>query len=230
MFDKLRVPFFIIANILLILAFGIEIGSKFYLGTKEVDLPSPGLGILYLALIDWLLLYTVLLMGTSLIIPDRIHGRIQGVATFIVGLLTLLGAIAAIIAAFALLMLMVSLLLAVPFGTIAYFAGFANFKVGAAASTLTFIMTCKIAFVVCLILAQQRFLQNKGLVFLVLTSLLATVLLGFLHGFVPRFLAYITDDIGALISGVLAALWALFFLIGSIPSIFKALRLDRAFK
>jgi hypothetical protein len=165
-----------------------------------------------------------------LIVPDRIHGRIQGIITFIVALLTLLGTIVAIFTAFGLLMLMVSLLLAVPFGTAVYFAEFADFKVGAAATTLAFIMIFKIAFAIFLVLAHQRFLQNKGLVLLIATSLVATILLGFLHGIAPPFLAYITDDIGALISAILAAIWALFFLIGSIPAVIKALRIDRALK
>lgn len=228
--DKLRVPFFCVAIVCLIIAFAVEIGSQFYLGTDKVDLPSPGLGILYLALIDWLLLFTILLMAASLIIPDRIHGRVQGIITFIVALLTLLGAIAAIFSAFGLLMLMVSLLLAVPFGTALYFAGFANFDVTAAAATLTFIMFFKVGFTIFLVLAHQRFLQNKGLVLLIATSFIATILLGFLHGIAPPFLAYITDDIGALISAILAAIWALFFLLGSIPSVIKALRIDRALK
>lgn len=230
MLDKLRVPFFCAAIICLIIAFAVEIGSQFYLGTDEVNLPSPGLGILYLALLDWLLLFAILLMAAALIIPDRIHGRIQGIITFIVALLTLLGAIVAIFTAFGLLMLMVSLLLAVPFGTALYFAGFANFNVGGAAATLTFIMTFKVAFVIFLVLAHQRFLQNKGLVLLIASSFIATILLGFLHAIAPPFLAYITDDIGALISAILAAIWALFFLLGSIPAVIKALRVDRALK
>ena len=230
MLERLRVPFFCVAIVCLIIAFAVEVGSSFYIGTSEVELPSPGLGIVYLALLDWLLLFTVLLMAAALIIPDRIHGRIQGIITFIVALLTLIGAIAAIFAAFGLLMLMVSLLLAVPFGTAIYFAGYADFKVGVAAVTLTFIMTFKVAFAIFLVLAHQRFLQNKGLVLLIATSFIATILLGFLHGIVPRFLAYITDDVGALINAVLAAVWALFFLLGSLPAIFKALRIDRAFK
>ncbi len=230
MLDKLRVPFFCAAIVCLTIAFAVEIGSQFYLGTNEVDLPSPGLGIFYLALLDWLLLFTILLMASALIIPDRIHGRIQGIVTFIVALLTLLGAIVAIFTAFGLLMLMVSLLLAVPFGTALYFAGFANFNVGGAATTLTFIMTFKVAFVIFLVLAHQRFLQNKGLVLLIATSFIATILLGFLHGMAPPFLAFITDDIGALISAILAAIWALFFLLGSISAVIKALRIDRALK
>lgn len=230
MFDKLRIPFFCASIVCLVIVFSIELGAQFFLSADKGSLATPGLGIMYLAWLDWLLLFTILLMGTALIVPDRIHGRIQGIITFIVALLTLLGTIVAIFTAFGLLMLMVSLLLAVPFGTAVYFAEFADFKVGAAATTLAFIMIFKIAFAIFLVLAHQRFLQNKGLVLLIATSLVATILLGFLHGIAPPFLAYITDDIGALISAILAAIWALFFLIGSIPAVIKALRIDRALK
>lgn len=229
MLDSLRKPLFIIALILLVIVLLVEVGSVFYIGAKEIDLPNPGLGIPYLALIDGLLLYTISLMGMALLLPDRIHGRIQGIITFVVSLLMLIGAIISIFSAIALLMLMVSLLLAIPFGTAIYFGTYGHFEVGAAAGTLALVMSLKIAFIVCLILAHQRFLQNKGLVFLVLTSLLATIITTFLHGIVPGFLASITDDISAIIAAVLAAIWALFFFIGSIPAIIKAFRIDRAF-
>src|SRR6202022_2679024 len=48
--------------------------------------PRPGLAIPYLALLDGLLLFTVVLMGTALIIPENIQGRLQGVGTFILTL------------------------------------------------------------------------------------------------------------------------------------------------
>ena len=87
MLDKLRVPFFCAAIVCLFIAFAVEIGSQFYVGTKDAELPDrPGLGIAYLAYLDWLLLFTLLLMAAALIIPDRIHGRIQGIITFFVAL------------------------------------------------------------------------------------------------------------------------------------------------
>ncbi|WP_350115611.1 hypothetical protein [Nitrosomonas sp.] len=230
MFDQLRIPFFCVSIICLLIAFLVEIGSQLFLGASKTDFPTPGLGIVYLALLDGLLLYTVLLIAAALIVPDRIHGRIQGIITLIVAILTLLGAVAAIFAAIGLLMLMISLLFAVPFGTIVYFAEFAHFDVGGAAITLSIIMTLKCAFVIFLVLAHQRFLENRSLVVLIAFSLLTTMLLGFLQSFPPRFLVSITDDIGALINAVLAAIWALFFLFGSISSILKALRVDRALK
>jgi glycopeptide antibiotics resistance protein len=133
-----------------------------------------------------------------------------------------------IFAALALLLLMVSLLLAIPFGTVIYLAEYADFNRAAAAATLSFAMALKLGFSVLLVLAHQRFLENKGLVLIVLTSFAGTILLSFLHGFFPRFLVSITDDVGAIIIAVLTLIWALFYLIGAIPAILKALRVDKS--
>jgi VanZ family protein len=84
-------------------------------------------------------------------------------------------------------------------------------------------MGLKLGFVVCLLLAHQRFLQNKGLVLLVLTSLLANLIIGFLHNFVPLPLVSITDAIGAIVVAILAVIWALVLLIFAIISIIKAI-------
>jgi len=231
MIDTLRKPFFIIAIVLLILAIMTELGSGFYIDAADdnsgsYDIDAPGLGISYLAVLDGLVLFTMILIGAPLVIPDRVHGRIQGIITFIVSLLMLLCVFFMILAALGLLLLMVSLLLAIPFGTLVYMAKYAVFDKNAAAITLSIIMGFKIGFAVFLVLAHQRFLENKGLMLIILTSFLATIILSFLHKIVPRFLVSITDDIGAIIIAILAAVWALFYLIGSIPAIIKALRVD----
>jgi len=234
MLDALRKPFLIVAVILLVIAVLVEAGSLTYLNassggaTQFKDIPTPGLGIPYLALLDGLLLFTLGIICAPLIIPQRIHGRVQGVVTLIVSLLTLIAAIAMIFVALALVMLMVSLFMAIPFGTIIYMAKYAAFEKGAAAATLGLIMSLKLGFAVFLVLAHQRFLQNKGLVLIVLTSFLATIIVSFLHGLTPVFLVSITDGIAAIIIAILAAIWALVYLIGSIPSIIKVLRVDRA--
>jgi hypothetical protein len=233
MVDTLRKPFFVVALVLLALAVLAEMGSGFYIdaagqGASGYDIDNPGLGIPYLAALDGLVLFTILLIGAPLLITDRVHGRIQGIITFIVGLLTFLGSIVMIFSALGLLMLMVSLLLAIPFGTAVYMIKYADFARPAAVVTLSLIMAFKLGFVVFLVLAHQRFLENKGLILIILTSFLATIILSFLIGIVPRFLVSITDDIGALIIAVLAAVWALFYLIGAIPAIIKALRVDKA--
>ena len=233
MIDTLRKPFFVIALVLLALAVLAELGSGFYIdavGQRFIhyDVANPGLGIPYLAILDGLVLFTILLIGAPLLITDRVHGRIQGIITFVVALLTFLGSVVMIFVALGLLLLMVSLVMAIPFGTIVYMAEYADFAKTSAKVTLSLIMSLKLGFVVFLILAHQRFLENKGLILIILTSFLATIILSFLHGIVPGFLVSITDDIGAIIIAILAAIWALVYLIGAIPAIIKALRVDKA--
>src|SRR5437588_825720 len=89
--------------------------------------------------------------------------------------LALIACIVLIFVALALLILMISLLLSVPFGSLAYLALYGTFDAGSAIVVLSLIMFLKLAFAVCLVLSQPRFLQNKGLVLLVLTSLVANI-------------------------------------------------------
>jgi VanZ family protein len=197
------------------------------LKTQSENPPTPGLGIPYLALLDALLLFTLGLMGASLIVPERVQGRVQGLATLIGSVVALLAGIGMLMAAIALLITMVSLFLAAPFGTIAYLVVWGFFNRSGAAATLGLLMTLKVAAGVCLVLANPRFLQNKGLVLLVFTSLLANAVVSLLHGIVPGVLASITDAIGAIIVAVLALIWAVVLLVGALVSIAKVLRLKR---
>ncbi len=76
----------------------------------------------------------------------------------------------------------------------------------------------------CLVIAQQRFLQNRGLVLLVVSSLVANIVISFLHGFVPIILVSITDAIGAIVMAVCGCIWWILALIGAIPAVLRALR------
>jgi hypothetical protein len=220
MLDTLRKPFFFAALFFIGATVLTEIGSAFFgIGADK----TVGLGIPYLALVDSVLAYSLLLMAISLLAPQRIHGRVQGVATLIVSLLVLWAAFSKGFVAFVLLMVMVSLLFAPVFGTIAYFAGFSNFAKTEAAVTLGGLMTLKLCFAACLLLAHQRFLQNKGLVIMVLTSLVASLIVSILHGFVPGFLVSITDAIAAIITAILAFIWGIVLLIGSVIAVIKAI-------
>ena len=129
-----------------------------------------------------------------------------------------------------LLILMISLLLAIPFGTIICLILYGSFNRAGADIALSLIMLLKLGFAVSLFFAQQRILQSKGLVLLVLTSLLATVIVSFLLGIVPEFLVSITDAIAAIIVGILTVIWGIILLIGSGVSIVKVIRLDRVVK
>jgi hypothetical protein len=126
-------------------------------------------------------------------------------------------------AAFGLLMVMIALLLAAPFGTIAYFAEWGHFAVKAAAATLSLAMLLKILFCIFLVLAHQRFLQNKGLIVLVAVSLGLTWVTAFVQSFLPGFLVSIGDALVALVVAVLGAVWLLLLAIGSLIATVKAI-------
>jgi hypothetical protein len=186
----------------------------------------PGLGVPYLALIDGVVLFTMVLMAASLFVPERVVGRTQGCATLIFSVLLLLGSIVLIFVALGLLILMVSLFLAAPFGTLTYLAIYGFFDRSGASIILSLLMILKLALSGSLLLAHQKFIQNKGLVLLMLTALLGNVIVSFLHGFVPGILVSITDAIAAIVVAILAVIWAIILLIGAVVSIIKIIRPD----
>lgn len=223
--ERLRLPFVIVAAACLAVVVVGEAAAEAFtscLRALGLGIDSVGVGIPYLALLDGLVLFTVALLVLPLLMPESLHARLQGIVTLIVSLLALLGGIVLAIVAVALLMTMVSLFLAAPFGTIAYLALFGDFPTGAAEGALGLLLFLKLLAGVALILAHQRFLQNKGLVLIVLTSLLANVIVSFLHNLVPGVLVSITDAVGAIVVAIIAVIWALILLIASIPAVFKA--------
>lgn len=192
---------------------------------RDGNEPAPGLGIPAIALFDMLVLVTISLIGLSLLLAGRIHGRIQGVITLIAAILVGLGAVVLIFAALGLVLTMIGLLMAVPFGPLAYMAIWGFFDTTTAATLLSVSMFLKVAGCVLLVLAQLRFLTNKGLVLILLTSLLANFLINFLHTFVPGVLVSVADAVGAIIVGILALIWALVLGLGSIIPIIKAFQI-----
>ncbi|MEU7980820.1 hypothetical protein AB0B63_20085 [Micromonospora sp. NPDC049081] len=241
---ELRKPFLLLALLAVALVVGLELGSSLLTGGGEaggalltsardlgVDVgdvggisePS-GRGTGYLTLIDMVALWTTGLFCLSLVLSDRVQGRVQGVATLVFSILMLLASLVLLVIAFVELTVMVSLFLAVPFGTLAYLALWGFFPVGEASLLLGLVLLLKLVWGGLLLLAQPRFLQNKGLVLLVLTTLVCTVVLEFLHRLVPVILVSILDDVGALVFAVVAIVWGLVLLIGSIPAIVKAVR------
>lgn len=223
----MRKPLFVAALIVLALVLLIELGSAGWTrgaGTGDAigDAPRPGIAIVYHALFDGILVWTVGMMGLSMVIDRAWHARVQGIASLIFSILMILGAFFAALFAFALLLLMVMLLMAVPFGTLAYLATYGHFEVGAAAGTLGAIMTLKLIFLGLLLFSHQGFLTNIWLLVFIGLSLLLTFIITFLHAFPPGFLVSITDAVGALVAAIFAIIMALLVLIGSIPAIAKA--------
>src|SRR5438445_10025041 len=139
-----------------------------------------------------------------------------------VSLVVIIGGILLIMSDLAKLLVMVSLFLSPPFGTIAYLAIWGFFNRGGAQAILSISMVLKLGFVVMLLMAQQRFVQNRGLVLIIFTSLVANLIVSFLHSFVPGILVSITDAIAAIVVVILAVIWSVAMLIGSIIAIIKA--------
>lgn len=256
--ERLRLPFFLATLGLLLLVVLVELGTGVSLKTPQASINDltphlsefedvdrddvaeklnalergepPGWAIPSMAVLDGLLLFNIGLMGLALLLPDRLHGRIQGIVTLIVTLLLAILSIVLIVLAILLLVVMTSLFLAPPWGTITYLVVWGFFERGGATAALGILLLLKIAALVCLVLSHQGFLKGKGLLAFFATSLVANVVVAFLHGIVPIFLVSITDVIGAIIVLVLGLIWAVLMLVGSIVSIVKVLRGSRAAK
>ncbi|MFW6052989.1 MAG: hypothetical protein ACOC8I_03670 [Desulfosalsimonas sp.] len=231
MLEEIRKPVFVLAVVLMGIIVIFEAGSSAVLGMQsseaaravaESGAAAPGIGIPYMAVFDLLVLFSVLLICASLIVPERLHGRTQGIVTLIVSLLILLVSIGLLFTAISRLFLMLGLLLSPIFGTIAYFSIYGWFDTAAARVVLGFVMSLKFGFAILLVLSHQRFVENKGLVLILLSSLGAGVIVGICYGIVPGSLVSITDAAAAVIVMVMAVIWSLFFLGGSVKSIVKA--------
>lgn len=178
-----------------------------------------GFGIPMLQYVDGVLLFSLALIGLGLVLPAVVQVKIQGCLTLIFAIVLLLTALVLIFLVIAKLIVMVSLLLSFPFGTIAYFFIFANFPRGASVALLGFLFSLKILVGILLLLAHQRFIENLGLVLMVLTSLVANIIVSLLHTIVPGFLVSITDAIAGIVVLILAIIWAIILIIGAIISI-----------
>lgn len=243
--ERLRTPFFIVAMVAAALVVLVELGQPFLFGgaITPVDLanqagalgldtpagggatPQPsGIGVPYLALVDFVAVFTVGLMGAGILLPDRLHAKVQGVVTLVVSIILITTALVLLFVALAKLILMVALLFAFPFGTIAYLIIWGSFPRGEMAVILSVLMFLKLVFAGTLVAAQQRFIQNKGLIALVFTSLVANVIVAFLHGMVPGILVSITDAVAGIVVAIIAIVWGIVLLIGSIPAIVNAVR------
>jgi len=222
----IRKPFVLVSLALFATAFGLEAGSRIWIHTHTTgSLSRPGLGIPSLAALDLLVVFTMVLTALSALgVSPAIVGRIQGVAAVIVSFLGCLASLILLFVTIALLLLMIGLLVAVPFGTMVYLAVYGHFPKGAAGATLGTVVLLKLTGVFFLVLASEQVLKSKLLVFLFVCSIGLTVLLSFLQGFPPGILASITDAIGAIIAFVVAIIWAIIYLIGGIISVVRTVR------
>jgi hypothetical protein len=178
-----------------------------------------GVGLGALAAFDLLILMTLGLIALPFLVTHAVGGRIQGVLTFIGAwliLLTVLGVLAAVIK-------LIFLILASLYFPLWYFIIYSDFDVPTATLWLSATMTGKFIVVGLLILAHQRLLENLGLVVLVATSLLLSLLVSVMHSAPPGVFVTITDALAALIILILALIRSIGFMLSSLPAAKKAL-------
>lgn len=221
----MRIPFFVLAVLSMALVVAVELATLAFL-RNAADTPEslPGLGGPYLVLLDGILFYFVIVASLGYFRFKALAARIVAVATLILSLLGVVGSVLMIVAAVLAIMLMLGLLFATPFGTLAYLDLFANFPKQPALNALSLIMLLKVFFLLMLALTHPGYLKNKWLVILVGLSMLATWLTSTLIAWPPTFLSSITDAVGALITAVIALVWLIATLIASIVGIVKVLR------
>lgn len=247
MIGEVRRPLFFLAVFALVLVVLVELGAGPLLGGGSAgpvsgvsDVPGadaemlagraaatpPGNGIGYLALVDGFLLFSVVMLGISMLVSQRAYGRLQGIVTLVMSLAWLVLCLAMALAALTLLLVMVGLLLAPPFGTIAYIAAWGFFPTSRAAAVLALLLVLKLVFVACLVLAQQRFLQVKWLMAHIAVSFLLQLGLGLVHAMLPRLVVSIGDQLWALLTAVVALVGTLVTLVLSIPAVVNAIRVS----
>jgi len=228
--DALRKPFLALAIVLSVAIVLLEVGAGAAPRVREVaglDAGDPpGIAIIALALIDAQLVFATVLYGLGVIAPHPMVGRVQGCAGCLLSLVLIVLCIVAIVVAILLLLVMLALIASF-FGIVVYLAVFGHFARAAAAAVLLVLLLLKLGMAGSLVLAHRRFLENKGLVILVLTSLLANVIVSFLHGLVPGVLVSVTDAVGAIIVAILGVIWAIALLVGSIIGIIRVLQLSK---
>jgi hypothetical protein len=232
MLDSMRKPFLVVALIAIFLAVLVEIGSMAVLGQATSSNPTAsalgvsttGKGIPALAFLDGLVFVVTLLMTIEPLVTDRVQSKVQGLVTAVFSFLLLLGCIKVVIEDVILLIMMVSLLMAAPFGPIAYFVVWGSFGTPGAQAALSLIMTLKFIFAICLVLAHQGFLKMKIFVLVIITSLVANLIIAFLLGLVPNPLVSITDDLAGIVVCILAIIWAIVYLVGGIGSVLRVIK------
>lgn len=185
---------------------------------------APGWGIRMLGLIDLALGWTLALMAVEIIRPMGPLAKVQGFVTLVLSIFGILAGLLLIFATLSLLILMVSLLLAFPFGTAAYMAAWAAFPAGAAQAILALLMTFKLIGIGLLMVATPALLKNRGLLLLLGLSVGLTFLTGLLIGLVPGVVAAIADVLCALVSAVAGTIWMGVLLVGALGAILRAVR------
>jgi len=219
----MKKPLAIIAVVALLLATLVEAGSAIAQSLGVTSDP-PGVAILTLVAVDIALLLRFALTTFGTLVSGSVQGKIDGLATLVAGILLILFGITTALIALGMLMMMLGLVLAAPFGTLIYMGLFGSFATGAASALLSLAMLLKLGAMAAFAFWNIHVLRSKSTVLLALTSLLSSALISILHGIVPRFLVSITDAIAAIIIGIICIVWGIVLALLGVPAVFRAAR------
>lgn len=249
-FGEVRRPLFFLACFALLLVVLVETASSLVLGgvgagpvallaTGVPDVQPdmiadvagdspPGNGIGHLALVDGYLLFSMIMLGLSFLLSQRLYGRIQGIITLVVSLFWIILSLVLGLSAFALLMVMFGLFVSTPFGTIAYLAAWGFFPVSKAAVVLGLLLFLKLVFLVLLVLAQQKFLKAKVFMIHIAVSFALQLALGVVHGWLPFVVVSLGDQLLALVFALVSLVGAVWAFVWSIPAVVNAIRVSES--
>lgn len=225
----MRKVFVILSLVFLVIAVAVESGAS-WIGEwlsqlRREGTPEPvGMAIPIAVAIDAALLSRIGLTAFGNVISGFWQGKLDGLVTFVVGVILVISGFRAIVVALGLLMLMLGLFFSVPFGTAVYMALFGGFGRAEAAAVLSLVMTLKIISLVLFVVWNVRVVKSLGIVLLAATSLIMTALIGLLHGIVPGPLVSITDAIGAIVVGIVSLIWGIVLLILGLIAFINGIR------
>jgi hypothetical protein len=192
---------------------------------ENAGLPLPGVGIKSLGLINLLMAFVMMLMLLEKVtVWQRLGPKVLGAVTAVLTFIGLLMAVFLIIKTITLFFLMIGLLFSPPFGTIAYFSTWGDFPSRDAKQILSVVMVLQVGGLLAAVLVNPTLLKNIWLVLLGGTAIGLTFLLGLLHGLPPKFVVSITDAIGAIIAGIVSAIWMIIFCFSGIKSAITAIK------
>ncbi|MEM6477792.1 MAG: hypothetical protein AAF647_01975 [Pseudomonadota bacterium] len=207
-----------------LLAFGLELGMGFATRFTEQS-AAAGLAIPALALVDGLLLWLVITLVTSTVMPAPLHSKVRALLTPFIYLAALILALVALTAAILKLVLMLSLLVALPFGPLVYLAVFGSFATNGVTLVIGVVTLLRAGALICLFLSSWRYLKNKTLVFTAATGFVCGLLVGLVFALLPGLLHSVGDAILAIVFSIFALIWALIMFIRSIPTLLSLIRI-----
>src|SRR6476660_8574774 len=182
--DKTKLIVFLLGAFWLLLAILVEFSSVALVGSVGSaagvsDQPPPGIGFFGIALVDPVLAHALALLTIDLLaIARSFAARLQGIVTLVLSLLGLLGTLVFAFATFTMIMLMITLLLAAPFGTLAYFAVWGHFPTGPARISVALVMSLKLIGIGLIAASHLTLLKNKLFLVLAGCSIGLTFVLG----------------------------------------------------